>query len=170
MQSSKRTRDEQEPQDGPVQLHSKRSRGNEEQCHQPATAMLPLHGCHVSVGRREYQEDRLLVAHLAPAPSGKTRALFSVFDGHGGDAVSEHLAQHARDVVNSALEGSETHAEGLRSAFRTLDASLPAESSSQAGSTALVVVVDAATLTVANAVSSCRHTLVMHGASLRESP
>ncbi len=54
------------------------------------------HGSCSNQNRREYQEDRYLVHDLRALPDFKTyqrAALYGVFDGHGGDIVSEYLSK-----------------------------------------------------------------------------
>jgi serine/threonine protein phosphatase PrpC len=68
------------------------------------------------IGRRSYQEDRLLTyVH------GKTGTLLAVFDGHGGAECSEYLTEsfvtHFYDVIN---DGKLDIKDGLRNTFATL--------------------------------------------------
>lgn len=118
-----------------------------------AAQQLPLGwGCHFSIGRRDHMEDAHLTDKLIDVSSESGARLFGVFDGHGGCTVSDFLAQNTEAFVERALRQHKCKAEGLKQAFVSLDASLPATETG--GSTALLVMVDKDVIMCANAGDS----------------
>eukprot|EP01033_Poteriospumella_lacustris_P008743 gene8744-6283_t len=70
-------------------------------------------------GTRNYMEDRIYAKALEPSRIGEglsPLAIFGVFDGHGGDAVAQHLQNRYASVFTSAYRALETHLD-----FATID-------------------------------------------------
>lgn len=87
-------------------------------------------------GRREYMEDRFVVAE----DINEDYALYAVFDGHGGDAVAIYCQKQIVQVLTDMLKlnpGDIPRA--LVDSFVKLDADIGIQDSYVTGSTALVV-------------------------------
>lgn len=104
-----------------------------------------------------------------PTPSCSSM-VFGVFDGHGcdghGSRASSFCAQRVRHKLRKwAQGGTALHGAALRECFQATDAEFACEvpgSAWKSGTTALVAVVDADTLRVANA-GDCRAVLCSNG-------
>lgn len=98
---------------------------------------------------RDHMED---FVRIEPRFGGREDSLYAaVFDGHGGEEVARRAAEELHARVATALESSDHHGTALREAFREFDESVARE---PCGSTAAVMILRSADLTVANAGDS----------------
>jgi serine/threonine protein phosphatase PrpC len=108
--------------------------------------------------RRDHMED---FAHVERSFAGRDDYLYAaVFDGHGGDAVSRRASRELHGLLAAELAAGAPVEAAMRRTFLAFDASVAAE---PCGSTAAVLVLQGATLAVANAGDS--HVLLVSGGS-----
>jgi len=93
-------------------------------------------------GNREYMEDFAQVLQ----PFGGDGLYAAVFDGHSGEVVARSAADRLHTILAGSMEREPT-ADALRSAFRAFDAEVARE---KAGAAAVVVVLQAESLLIAN--------------------
>jgi serine/threonine protein phosphatase PrpC len=86
------------------------------------------------IGGRPYQEDR----HNVKIRLYQDYDYIAVFDGHGGDFVSEYLKFHLKDYVKKHLEAGKRPGRALFDAFIDAHGSLPHEGSYMTGSAVIV--------------------------------
>ncbi|CAD8102250.1 unnamed protein product [Paramecium sonneborni] len=97
-------------------------------------------------GWREYMEDFILIKEQ------EEFQLYGVFDGHGGQEVSEFLSEHFYEIFEMELnKNPENYYVVLESTFETLDTILAHQiASSKVGSTAIIVLVTKEKVYIAN--------------------
>ena len=106
-------------------------------------------------GNREYMEDFALVLQ----PFGGDALYAAVFDGHSGERVARSAADRLHTILAGSMEREPT-ADALRSAFRAFDAEVAREN---AGAVAVVSVLQAESLLIAN-IGDSQALLVSDGA------
>lgn len=98
------------------------------------------------IGGRPYQEDR----HSVKLGLYGEYDYVAIFDGHGGDQVSEFLKFHLKDFVSKHLALQKTPTAALKSAFADAHESMPMEMSYTTGAAAVVILKKGNHLWVAN--------------------
>lgn len=99
-------------------------------------------------GHRHYMEDTHIVSELSAS-----QALVGVFDGHGGDAVSHFMRDHATRIFTETKEFKEgRYTDALARTFLNADAELRRKKDlrNQCGSTATLLFFNGDTLHVGN--------------------
>lgn len=102
------------------------------------------------IGSRPYQEDR----HCVKLRLYENYQYVAVFDGHGGDEVSEFCKFHMPQFVVKHLSMGKTPSVALRDAFNELNSSMPLDICNTTGSTAVVILKRDTEIWVANAGDS----------------
>lgn len=94
-------------------------------------------------------EDRALVVPKI-MNNATNSSLFCVFDGHHGSSASQFCADHMGKLVSNHLSKTKTVSDGLKSAFRELDAQYCQKEEHISGSTACAVLIHDNNIVVAN--------------------
>ncbi len=99
-------------------------------------------------GVRPYQEDRHSVEHNF----FEDCHFFAVYDGHGGDRVSNYLQLYLKDTIKNELMSNNTRdmKQCLKNAFDKINNNLNSVISAFTGSTALVCIIAGKEIYVAN--------------------
>ncbi|ETI27836.1 hypothetical protein G647_00285 [Cladophialophora carrionii CBS 160.54] len=98
-----------------------------------------------SQGTRDHQEDRFKI--LRPGEQfGRTIALFAVYDGHGGDSVSNFAEHHLHEILSHELQhqhGRDAFHKAITKSFQEVDRRLRQRGIGEAtGSTVSLALVD----------------------------
>ncbi len=97
-------------------------------------------------GNREYMEDRYVVYNMFCKDYG----LFAVFDGHGGDFVSQFCKENLPNILYEKMTQTDNVAQALFDTFSELDQKIPQDKALTTGCTAVVILKHQDHLFVAN--------------------